>query len=89
MLYEFYGLECEHCARMRELTDKLMKEYPTVQIERKEVWHNESNMKFIEELDKGDACGGVPFYFNGTTKKWLCGEVTYEQLEEWAEAKSK
>lgn len=85
MLYEFYGLECPHCDRMRELTDKLMLEYPDVHIERKEVWHNESNMKFIEELDKGDACGGVPFYYNGKTKKWLCGEVSYEELKGWAE----
>ena len=87
MLYEFYGLECPHCDRMRTLTDKLMLEYPSVHIDRKEVWHNDSNMKFVEELDKGDACGGVPFYFNGKTKKWLCGEVTYEELKDWAEVK--
>ncbi|MDB5254801.1 MAG: hypothetical protein JWL92_177, partial [Candidatus Nomurabacteria bacterium] len=42
------------------------------------VWHNDANMKFVEELDKGEACGGVPYYFNGTNKKWLCGEVTME-----------
>ena len=59
MLYEFYGLECPHCDKMRKLTDRLMQEYPDVHIERKEVWHDEHNMKFIEELDKGDACGGT------------------------------
>ena len=84
MLYEFYGEECPHCQKMRELTNKLMQEYPSVHIERKEVWHDKANMKFIEELDKGDQCGGVPYYFNTTTKKWLCGEVTYDQLKEWA-----
>src|SRR3954470_19068142 len=34
MLYEFYGLECPHCQRMRELTDKLMQEYPHLKISR-------------------------------------------------------
>ena len=83
MLYEFYGEECPHCDRMRKLTDKLMAEYPDVKIIRKEVWHDKGNMAFIEELDKGDGCGGVPFYFNTGTQKWLCGEVTYDELKGW------
>ena len=84
MLYEFYGKECPHCQKMRELTDALMKEFPQIVIERKEIWHDERNMEFIKECDKGDACGGVPFFFNANTKAWLCGEVTYEQLKQWA-----
>lgn len=87
MLYEFYGQECPHCDRMRTLTDELMLVYPHVKIIRKEVWHNKENMEFIKTLDKGDACGGVPFYFNTDTKKWLCGEVTMEELKEWAGVK--
>lgn len=69
---------------MRELTTKLMKEYPQVQIQRKEVWHDKRNMAFIKECDKGDECGGVPFFFNTETKKWLCGEVEYEEIKKWA-----
>ena len=84
MLYEFYGEECPHCQRMRKLTDKLMKEYPDVQIVRKEVWHDKKNMAFIKECDKNDACGGVPFFFNSENKKWLCGEVEYDELKKWA-----
>ena len=87
MLYEFYGDDCPHCDRMRKLTDKLMKEFPDVVIVRKEVWHNEENMDLIKELDKGDACGGVPFFINTDTAKWLCGEVTYEELKEWGGGK--
>jgi thiol-disulfide isomerase/thioredoxin len=84
MLYEFYGEECPHCMRMRELTTTLMKEFPTVEIVRKEVWHDKRNMAFIKECDKGDDCGGVPFFFNSENKKWLCGEVTYDELKSWA-----
>jgi len=87
MLYEFYGEECPHCQRMRELTNKLMEEYPAVHIERKEVWHNDENMKFIKECDSKDECGGIPFYFNTETKGWLCGEVTLKQLKKWAGVK--
>lgn len=84
MLYEFYGEECPHCIKMRELTDKLMKEYPEVKVERVEVWHNKKNMEFIKECDKNDECGGVPFFYNSDNKKWLCGEVTYEEIKGWA-----
>ena len=87
MLYEFYGEECPHCQKMRGLTTKLMKEFPEIKIERKEVWHDRRNMAFIKECDKGDECGGVPFYFNSDNKKWLCGEVEYEKLKKWAGVK--
>lgn len=72
---------------MRELTNKLMKEYPEVVISRKEVWHDKRNMEFIKECDKGDKCGGVPFYFNSDNKAWLCGEVSFDELKKWAGVK--
>lgn len=87
MLYEFYGEECPHCQKMRKLTDKLMKEHPQVSVLRKEVWHNKENMAFIKECDKGDLCGGVPFFYNDATNAWLCGEVEYKELKEWAGVK--
>ena len=37
----------------------------------------------MREYDKG-YCGGVPFFFNKKTGKWLCGEVDYERLKKWA-----
>jgi thiol-disulfide isomerase/thioredoxin len=84
MLYEFYGEECPHCKKMRKLTDKLMQEYPAIKIERKEVWHNKKNMELIKQYDEGDKCGGVPFFYNDETKAWLCGEVKYSEMKEWA-----
>jgi len=83
MLYEFYGKECPHCIRMMELTDKLMKEY-SIEVVRKEVWHNKENMALVEELDKGSVCGGLPYYYNEATKKTICGEANYEELKKWA-----
>lgn len=84
MLYEFYGEECPHCQKMRRLTTRLMEEYPDIKVTRKEVWHNKENMELIKRCDKDDACGGVPFFYNDATKGWLCGEVEYEEIKEWA-----
>ena len=69
---------------MMALTTKLMKEYPDLKIERKEIWHNKENMEFIKECDKNDQCGGIPFYYDSDTKLWLCGEVEYDELKKWA-----
>ncbi len=54
-----------------------------VSIERKEVWHNKENLKICEALDNG-CCGGVPFFYNTETKKFVCGECPYDELKEWA-----
>lgn len=86
MLYEFYGEECPHCQRMLKITDTLMKEFPSVHIERMEIWHNKKNMEMVKQYDTEDACGGIPFYYDTETKQWLCGEVTYEELKDWAHA---
>ena len=48
-----------------------------------EVWHHESNAQMMKEHDKG-YCGGVPFFFNKKTNKWICGETDYERLKKWA-----
>lgn len=57
-----------------------------VTIDRREVWHNEENAKMFAKVDRGN-CGGVPFYYNTESKKFLCGESSYEELRAWAEGK--
>jgi hypothetical protein len=52
-------------------------------VERLEIWHNEGNAKLMKEYDKGH-CGGVPFFFNKRTGKWICGSTDYDQLKVWA-----
>ncbi len=82
MLLEFYGEECSHCIAMRPLVEQLEKE-EHVSVTRYETWHNEDNVKTMQEYDKG-LCGGVPFFFNTETGKHICGETDYAGLKEWA-----
>lgn len=84
-LLEFYGTECPHCVRMHELVIRLFNE-ENIKIEALEVWHNKENEKRLIDLDK-DFCGGVPFFFNTKTEKWICGDVSYEELKDWAQGK--
>lgn len=84
-LLEFYGTECPHCVRMHELVEKLEKE-EGIKVDRFEVWHNDDNLKKLQEVDKG-LCGGVPFFYNTESKKFICGESDYEGLKSWAKGK--
>ncbi len=81
-LIEFYGTECVHCIEMEPLIKKLEKE-EGVKITKLEVWHNEENARKHKEYDKG-YCGGVPFFFNKKTGKWICGSTDYESFKKWA-----
>lgn len=81
-LLEFYGQECPHCVQMAELVERLEKE-EKVTVEKYEVWHNEAHAKRLQEVDGGN-CGGVPFFYNTKTKKFLCGEAEYATLKTWA-----
>jgi len=67
---------------MMPLVERLESE-EGVNIGKLEVWHHEANAKIMREYDKG-YCGGVPFFFNKKTGKWICGEADYEQLKKWA-----
>lgn len=81
-LLEFYGKECSHCIEMIPLIKRLRKEGGFV-IKQYEVWHNKENAKLMNNYDKG-YCGGVPFFMNTKTKKWICGAVSYKELKAWA-----
>jgi hypothetical protein len=67
---------------MAPLVERLESE-EGVSIGKLEVWHHEANAKIMREYDKG-FCGGVPFFFNKKTGKWICGEAEYERLKQWA-----
>lgn len=81
----FNGTECVHCHEMEPLVERLEKE-TGIKIEKLEVWHNAKNAKLLQELDKG-YCGGIPFFFNKKTGKWICGSASYEKLKDWAAGK--
>ena len=78
----FMGTECDHCHEMEPLVQQLEKELK-IKIERLEVWHNAENAKLLEKFDNGK-CGGIPFFFNENTNKFICGSTSYEKLKAWA-----
>jgi len=78
----FTGIECIHCHEMEPLVQKLEKE-EKVKVKKLEVWHNAENAKILQGLDRG-YCGGIPFFYNKKTGKWICGAVPYERLKSWA-----
>jgi thiol-disulfide isomerase/thioredoxin len=82
-LIEFYGTECVHCRKMEPLIQRLQDE-AGIKVVRLEVWHNEENAKLMMQLDK-DYCGGIPFFFNKKSGKWICGNTDYETLRKWAQ----
>ena len=84
-LIEFYGEECHFCNEMEPLVEKLEKELK-IKVQKIETWHNEENNELREEFDSGN-CGGVPYFYNRKTKKFICGAVSYEELKEWAKGK--
>jgi thiol-disulfide isomerase/thioredoxin len=81
-LLEFYGTECVHCRFMNPLIERMEAE-TGLKVKKMEVWHNERNAQLLQQIDR-DYCGGVPFFFNIKTGKWICGSASYEQLKEWA-----
>lgn len=82
MLIEFYGKECPHCLKIAPLVEELRQNLG-ITIEQYEVWHDEGNLKKFQAYEKG-SCGGVPFFINTDTGKFICGETTYDSLEKWA-----
>lgn len=81
-LLMFYGTECVHCHEMMPLVEKLEKE-TGVKVQQIETWHDANNAKKLQEIDQGK-CGGVPFFWNEETKKFICGSASYEKLKAWA-----
>ncbi len=84
-LLEFYGTECPHCIEMVPLIEKLEKE-EGVAVRKLEVWHNEENSRLFQKIDDG-RCGGVPFFMNMKTGKFICGSTDYKTLKKWATGK--
>lgn len=78
----FTGTECTHCHEMNPLVEKLEQE-TGVTVDRLEVWHNAENAKLLQQYDKG-FCGGIPFFYNTKSGKWICGNCEYEELKAWA-----
>lgn len=81
-LIMFTGTECTHCHEITPLVEKLEKETGVI-VDRLEVWHNAENAKLLKQYDQ-DFCGGIPFFYNTKSNKWICGGCEYEELKAWA-----
>ena len=81
----YYGTECGHCHKMMPLIDKL-KEEEGIEVEKLETWHNSDNKAKLDKVDDGK-CGGVPFFMNSKTGKFICGATDYESFKSWAKGK--
>ncbi len=81
----FYGTECPHCEEIVPLLLRLEQEN-NITVERVECWHNEVNARLLESADR-ERCGGVPFLWNSDSDSFLCGEVTFAELKDWATGK--
>ncbi len=81
MLYFFYGDGCPHCHTVMPTVDKLISE--GVKIEKLETWNNKMNAKLAEEKDHGK-CGGVPFFWNEKSGKFICGSAEEDSIRAWA-----
>lgn len=63
---------------MEQLIDEL-----GVKVRVFEVWQDTRNIELLQMLDSG-RCGGVPFFFNKRTRRFVCGATTYDNLKVWA-----
>ncbi len=81
-LIMFTGLECPHCDAMRVLCARLMFD-EGLMVTELEVWHNKENEKLLAQYRTPD-CDGLPFFFNTKTGHYLCGEVSFRELKNWA-----
>jgi len=81
-LIQFRGKGDDYCAQMEPLKQQL-KEELGVNIRCFEVWYNSKNLELLQRLDRG-RCGGVPFFYNKRSRRFICGATTYTNLKAWA-----
>ena len=80
LLY-FYGRGDDYCAQMEPLVQQLQDELK-IKVKKFEVWHDSKNVELLQKLDPA-RCGGVPFFYNKASHRWICGATTYSNLKAW------
>ena len=74
-LLQFRGRGDDYCAQMEPLKKQLKQELG-IDIRCFEVWYDTTNLELLQKLDRG-RCGGVPFFYNKRTRRFICGATTY------------
>jgi len=77
----FNGTECAICHVVEPVLDRVASAKGIV-IEKKESYHDDANQALLFELAEGK-CAQLPFLINTETGKYLCGNMSEEQLEEF------
>lgn len=81
ILIGFHVDDCEYCQEMKTLLRRLeLEEGIRVHILDASM---PKNLKLLKRLDNGK-CGGLPFYYNVKTNRYICGATAYENLLVWA-----
>lgn len=67
-LYFFWGNGCPHCADEKNFLEKIQKDYPTLTINKYEVWNNSKNKELLKKVGKvlNTDVRGVPFTVIGS-----------------------
>jgi len=81
-LIQFTGKGDDYCKSMEPLKERLKDELG-VEIRCFEVWYGTQNLDLLQKLDRG-RCGGVPFFYNKKSRRFICGATTYANLKAWA-----
>jgi len=82
-LYLFHGDGCPHCAAEIEYLNSIEKKYDNLEIVKYEVWYNEDNSKFLQEVYEayGITRNGVPTTVIGNTIMQGYGTSTGSKIE--------
>ncbi|MBR3145751.1 MAG: hypothetical protein IKF47_00665 [Bacilli bacterium] len=82
-LYLFHGDGCPHCAAEIEYLNSIEKKYDNLEIVKYEVWYNEDNSKFLQEVYEayGVTRNGVPTTVIGNTIMQGYGTSTGSKIE--------
>ena len=65
-----------NCWFIEEPLKKQLKQELGIDIRCFEVWYDTTNLELLQKLDRG-RCGGVPFFYNKRTRRFICGATTY------------
>lgn len=82
----FFGDGCPFTKRAQPAIDCL-EIHLGKRLNRLETWNNDENHDSYVAVGGIQNCGGVPFFYNKTTGKHICGVTSCEKLVDWADAK--
>ena len=77
---------CEGCSFTKRIEPDVMEVEIKLgkQLHKLETWNSEENQKLYDEVGGTVSCGGVPFFYNRSTKQSICGAKGLDALLAWA-----